>query len=84
MKLVLSTGHKVTGDCEEDQLVDERFLQINLDMLVRKYSLTFDKQRTDLRFSDNIPPIFTVLNDVLDHLIVVTFEFVVFLITKQP
>jgi hypothetical protein len=53
-------------------------------MLIREYSLALDEQSTDLRLPDDVPPVLAVLNHVLNHLIVVTFEFIILLIGKQP
>ena len=53
-------------------------------MLIREYSLALDEQSTDLRLPDDVPPVLAVLNHVLNHLIVVTFEFIILLISKQP
>jgi hypothetical protein len=53
-------------------------------MLIREYSLALDEQSTDLRLPDDVPPVLAVLNYVLNHLIVVTFEFIILLIGKQP
>ena len=53
-------------------------------MLVRKYPLAFDQKIAYLWLSYDIPPIFTILNYVLDHFVVVTLKFVVFLIIEQP
>lgn len=82
MELVLSARHEVAGDSEENQLIDEGLLQVYLDVLVGQYSLAFNKQRANLWLSDDIPPVFTVLNDILNHLIIVTFKFVILLIAK--
>ena len=53
-------------------------------MLIREYSLALDEQSTDLRLPDDVPPVLAVLNHVLNHLIIVTFEFIILLIGKQP
>ena len=52
-------------------------------MLVRQYPLAFDQQSADLGLSDDIPPVFTVLDYILNHLVVITFELVVLLIVEQ-
>lgn len=52
-------------------------------MLVRKDSLALNEQSTYLRLPDNVPPVFAILYHVLDHLVVVAFEFVVFLVSQQ-
>ena len=53
-------------------------------MLVRKYPLAFDQKIAYLWLSYDIPPILAVLNHILDHFVVVTFKFVVFLIVEKP
>lgn len=84
MELVLRTRHQVAGDGEENELVDERLLEVDLDVLVRENPLTLDEQCAHLRFPNDVPPVLTVLDHILDHLVVVAFELVVLLIREQP
>lgn len=84
MELVLRTRHQVAGDREENELVDERLLEVDLDVLVRENPLTLDEQCAHLRFPNDVPPVLTVLDHILDHLVVVAFELVVLLIREQP
>lgn len=83
MELVLCARHQVAGNRKEHQLINEWLFQVDLDVLVRKDSLALNKQSTYLRLPDDIPPVFAILYYVLDHLVVVAFEFVVFLVSQQ-
>ena len=84
MELILCARHQVTGYCEEHQLINKWLFQIDLNMLIWKYSLALYKQRAHLWLSNYVPPVLAVLDHILNHLIVVTFEFIVLLIGEQP
>jgi len=81
MKLILCTRHHISSDGEEHELVDERFLEVDLDLMVRKDALAFYQESAYLRLSDNVPPVFTILNNVLYHFIVIRFKLIVFLVS---
>lgn len=82
MELILGTWHQVSGDGKEDELEDEWLLKIDLNVLVRKYPLAFDEKHTHLRLSYDVPPVLTILDNVLDHFVVVTLKLVVFLVVE--
>ena len=81
MKLVLSTRHHIASYCEEHKLVNERFLKVDLDLVVGKDALAFYEESAYLRLPNYIPPVFTILNNVLYHFIVIRFKLIVFLVS---
>jgi len=80
MELILSTRHHIAGDCEKYELIDERLLEVDLDLVVWKDTLAFYEESAYLRLSNDIPPVFTILNYILYHFIIIRFKFVIFLI----
>ena len=51
-------------------------------MLVREDPLALDEQRAHLWLPDNVPPVLAVLNDILNHLVVVALKLVIFLVRQ--
>jgi len=80
MELVLGTWHKITADCKKYELIHEWLLQVYLNVLIREYALALNEECTHLWLSYDIPPVLAVLNNILNHLIVITLKFVILLI----
>ena len=80
MELILGTRHHVASDCEEHELIDECLLEVDLDLVVWKDALAFYEESAYLRLPNDIPPVLTILYNILYHFIVIRFEFVIFLI----
>ena len=64
-------------------MINEWLFKIDLNVLVWKDSLTFDKKCAYLWLSNDVPPVFAILYHILDHFIIITLKLIIFLICEK-